>query len=91
MSDIYKSCPIIENERFWHSSYEKGWFVRWSVTNKAVSKVTGTIELFRREAEEAFNEAGVLRELFSLIIPLAYDLFECTQRRNMDSGDQTVI
>ena len=143
MSNIYESCPIIENERylmrfvseedtddlsevysdknalpffnsdncdgdnfyyadrgrmaeairFWHSSYEKGWFVRWSVTDKAVSKVIGTTELFHRKAEDAFNEAGVLRvdvrsdyersevlrELFALIIPPSYDLFECTQ------------
>ena len=79
MSNVYESCPVIENERYLM------WFVRWSVTEKAVSKKIGTIELFHRKAGDAFNEAGVLRidvrsdyersevllELFALIMPRA--------------------
>lgn len=78
---------------FWLRSYETKWFVRWSIIDKAISKVIGTIEMFHRKANDDFNDVGVMRldlrsdyersdvlqELFSLFIPSAYELFDCTE------------
>ncbi|MBO4456341.1 MAG: N-acetyltransferase [Butyrivibrio sp.] len=77
---------------FWISSYEKKWFVRWSIIDKKIGKAIGTIELFNRVADDDFNGVGVLRldvgscseksnvleEIVSLIIEPAYDLFDCS-------------
>lgn len=76
---------------FWLSSYEKRWFVRWTIVDKETSKAIGTIELFNRVADDDFNgvgvlrldvgslyeEAGVLEEILSIIINPAFELFEC--------------
>ncbi len=78
---------------FWLRSYETKWFVRWSIIDKTVSKAIGTIEMFHRKADDDFNDVGVLRldlrsdyeitdilkELFSIFIPSAYGLFDCTE------------
>lgn len=44
---------------FWDFSYGEKYFVRWTVL--ADGEVAGTIEMFRREAEDADNGSGVLR------------------------------
>ena len=76
---------------FWQYSYEYKWFVRWAIIDKSTSKAIGTIELFHRTADDAFGDSGVLRldvgsayetkealgDILSVIIPPAYDLFEC--------------
>ena len=76
---------------FWLSSYENGWFVRFSIIDKTISQAIGTIEMFKRKAEDGFNDAGVLRldvrsdyerteileELLELFVPQAYALFGC--------------
>lgn len=76
---------------FWISSYETGWFVRFTIVDKEASQAIGTIELFHRVADDDFNgvgvlrldvgsryeEAGVLEDILSLIIKPAYELFEC--------------
>ncbi len=68
---------------FWRSSYEKGWFVRFSVVDKAKSEVIGTVELCLRSSDDEFNQMGILRvdvrsdyeeermlySIFSLICP----------------------
>ncbi|MBQ6654318.1 MAG: GNAT family N-acetyltransferase [Erysipelotrichaceae bacterium] len=78
---------------FWLSSYENGWFVRWSVIDKTISQAIGTIEVFRRQADDDFNDVGVLRldvrsdyeraeileELLRLFVPQAYELFGCRE------------
>ena len=78
---------------FWIRSYETKWFVRWAIIDKTIAKVIGTIEMFHRTADDDFDGVGVLRldvrsdyekaeilhELFSLFIPAAYDLFDCTE------------
>lgn len=78
---------------FWLRSYETKWFVRWSIVDKTISKAIGTIEMFHRKADDDFNDVGVLRidlrsdyektnilqELFSLFIPTAYELFDCSE------------
>lgn len=46
---------------FWKMSYENGWFVRFSIVDKAVASVIGTIELCLRVSEDEFNNMGILR------------------------------
>lgn len=87
--------PTIERMKeavnFWLYAYENGGFVRWSIIDKKINQVIGTIELFHREAEDYFNDCGLLRldlredyenkesikEILSTIIESAYDLFNC--------------
>ena len=78
---------------FWIQSYETKWFVRWTIYDKSISKAIGTIEMFHRPSEDHFNHMGVIRldlrsdyerasiiqEILTLIIPPAYELFECTE------------
>lgn len=78
--------------RFWLESYANGYFVRFTVIDKAVNAAVGTVELFRREAEDYFNDCGLLRldlsydyenssdisEILSLISGRAYSLFGCS-------------
>lgn len=79
--------------RFWISSYETKWFVRFTVTDKTSSKAIGTVELFHRESDDAFHGSGVLRldvkseyetesvlfGIISLIVPPAFELFDCNE------------
>ena len=76
---------------FWIFSYNERYFVRWTIIDKTLKRTIGTIELFHREADDDFNhagvlrldlgsefeEAGVIRELLQIIIPPAFDLFDC--------------
>ena len=78
---------------FWLDSYEKKWFVRWSIIDKSSNKAIGSVELFHRIADDDFNDAGVLRidlrsdyenadvihNILDIIIPPAYELFECDE------------
>lgn len=40
---------------FWFKSYKTKWFVRWSIVDKKLLKVIGTIEIFNRTSEDKFN------------------------------------
>lgn len=40
---------------FWHMAYENGWFVRFSIVDKTVSNVVGTVELCVRVSEDNFD------------------------------------
>lgn len=78
---------------FWLYSYKEKWFVRWAIIEKSTGKAIGTIELFKRLSEDAFNESGILRldvassyekaevlkEIMSLIIPHSFGMFDCNQ------------
>lgn len=141
MQDVYKECPVLENDRFilrlieardaddllkvysdkrtlpffnsdnchgdnfymtkkedvqnairyWLEEYAQQGFVRFTVFDKAENGAVGTIELFRRSAEDYFNNCGLLRldlrfdhenpddiaDVLSLIIEPAYELFHC--------------
>lgn len=80
-----------EQIEFWHQEYKKKYYVRWVIFDKNVSCAIGTIELFNRKAHDYFNNCGLLRidlrsdyekqayifEILSLIIPSAFELFEC--------------
>ena len=74
---------------FWLDSYAHGYFVRWTILHG--QEPIGTVELFHREAADAFNHHGLLRldlrsdwetvlalvELLALLHRHAYDLFGC--------------
>ena len=76
---------------FWIFSYDKRYFVRWSIIDKEKSEVIGTIELFHRDADEHFYECGLLRldlrsdyenakeieNIVLLIKSATYDMFYC--------------
>ena len=78
---------------FWLYSYKEKYFVRWAVVDKARGKAAGSIELFKRLSEDAFNESAVLRldvgssyekadvlkDIMQLIIPPAFEMFNCKQ------------
>ncbi|MCI9288051.1 MAG: GNAT family N-acetyltransferase [Oscillospiraceae bacterium] len=77
--------------RFWRQAYQDGWFVRWSVVDRAASKVIGTTEVCRRVSDDVFNGAGILRldvkssreteddlaEIAALIIPTVFEALNC--------------
>lgn len=46
---------------FWQYAYDNGWFVRWCIVDKAAGQVIGTVELFTRSSEDAYDGAAVLR------------------------------
>ena len=76
---------------FWQQSYAEGWFVRWVIIDNNIGHAIGTIELFNRQANDYFNNCGLLRldlrsdyehtdsifEILSLITPPAFELFSC--------------
>lgn len=75
----------------WRGAYEQRAFVRWSIIERKVGEVIGTIELFHRDAEDAFSNTGLLRldlrsdqeteekmvSILGLILEPAYVLFNC--------------
>lgn len=78
---------------FWKQSYQNGWFVRWAAVDKKTQKAIGTIELFRREADDYFTDCGLLRldvrsdyetaetisRIVQLILRPAFELFSCSK------------
>lgn len=74
---------------FWRFSYEKGYFVRWSIVDKRIGKAIGTVELFTRASDDWFNGGGVLRldlrsdyetrdcieNLLALLLPIVPEYF----------------
>ena len=74
---------------FWDFSYRNRYFVRWCIADRRTDEAVGTIELFRREAEDAFTDTALLRldlrsdheredtlrEILILIVETAYELF----------------
>ena len=77
--------------KFWQLSYEQGYFVRWAVVDKCSGEAVGTIELFNRQAEDHFNNCGLLRldlrsdheteediqNILDLLIPNVKAMFGC--------------
>ena len=76
---------------FWQQAYTEGWFVRWVIIDKNIGHAVGTIELFNRQADDYFNNCGLLRldlrsdyeraesifEILSLNEPPTLELFGC--------------
>lgn len=77
--------------RAWRAAYEQRSFVRWSIIDQETCEAVGTVELFHRDARDAFDNTGLLRidlhsdyerfeplrSILSLITEHAYHLFEC--------------
>lgn len=75
----------------WQEEYQRKGFVRWSIIDKNIRHAIGTIELFNRQADDYFNDCGLLRldlrsdyeskeiifEILSLITQQAFELFDC--------------
>ena len=82
---------MAEAMRFWHMSYDNGWFARLSIVDKAIPAVIGTVELCFRTSDDEFNGMGVLRvdvrsdyeredalyEIFALVTPRINALLGC--------------
>lgn len=79
--------------RFWLLEYhENQGFVRFTIMDRKEEKAIGTIEMFRRESEDYYNDCGLLRvdvgsgyekaemlyEILSLITEPFYDWFGCS-------------
>lgn len=76
---------------FWNMAYENGWFVRFSIVDKAVEGIIGMVELCLRVSEDAFHHMGILRvdvrsdyekedtlyDIFSLITPEIESILGC--------------
>lgn len=87
-----KKEDVWNTVKYWLVEYHeyKG-FVRFSIVDKNQGKVIGTIEMFRREADDSFNNCGLLRldlrsdcekseliyDILSLITEPFYDCFDC--------------
>ena len=46
---------------FWEFSYKNRYFVRWSIRRHGEDPAIGTVEMFRRTADDDYNGVGVLR------------------------------
>lgn len=77
---------------YWLKEYAGRGFVRFTVVDRKADAAVGTIELFRRRAEDYFNDCGLLRldlrydyenpqdiaEILAVIVEPAYSLFGCS-------------
>ena len=79
---------MLQGIRMWLWSYHHGWFVRWSIVDKAARCTVGTIELFRRDEEGGvlrldlrsdYENAADILEILSMILPPSFDWFGCGQ------------
>lgn len=84
---------MLEGIRMWLWSYEHGWFVRWSILDRAAGRAVGTVELFRQDETADHPDRGVLRldlgsdyereevisQLLSMLLPAAFDWFGVQQ------------
>lgn len=78
---------------FWQRSYRDGQFVRWTIVDKTAGTAVGTVEGFRREAQDFFTDCALLRidlrsdyetsptiaQILSLIAVPSFDLFGCAK------------
>lgn len=76
---------------FWQREYALGYYVRWSILDRASDCAVGTIELFNRKAQDFYNNVGLLRldlrsdfetedaitAILSLLLPQTWELFAC--------------
>lgn len=78
--------------QFWLDSYDNQYFVRWAIV-KGFEEVVGTVEMFKRDANDDFKDFGVLRidlqaadeseavlnEVLELVNEHFFDLFGVTK------------
>lgn len=93
--DFHYTTPDRMNEAigYWLWEYSRRGFVRWSVIDRNEALAVGTVELFRRSADDYFDGVGLLRldlrsdrekredivDILNLIVPPAYELFDCNR------------
>jgi ribosomal-protein-alanine N-acetyltransferase len=91
----YKTLERMEEAiAFWNFSYLNLYFVRWTVILNETQETVGTIEMFHRTAEDAFNHFGVLRiDLKSEceISPVIDAILDITQNNFFDAFDVNAI
>ena len=82
---------MAEAMQFWKMAYKNGWFVRFSIVDKSVSCVIGTVEICLRVSDDSFDQMGILRvdvrsdferedvlfEIFSLVTPKLPEMLNC--------------
>lgn len=87
--------------KWWLEEYAKRDFVRFSIVDKSVDQVIGTIELFHREANDYFTNCGLLRldirsnyeksttikSILSLIVFEAFGWFQCDKIATKATAD----
>lgn len=80
---------MLQAINFWIEAYSKGWFVRWSIYDKNINKVVGTIEEFHRDSDDFYTDCGLLRldlrsdfeikekieDILSLIVRPSFEIF----------------
>lgn len=84
---------VKESIKYWLLEYyENRGFVRFSIVDKQKHQVIGSVEMFRRESKDSYNQCGLLRvdvrsdyekteslyEIFSIIVEPFYGLFKCS-------------
>lgn len=89
---VYKTIERMEQAvNFWIFSYNNGYFVRWAIVDKLTGKAVGTIEAFKREADDHFDRCALVRldlhskyereeiikEILTPLVSVACDLFGC--------------
>lgn len=76
---------------FWLMEYGQRYYVRWSIVDIVSDCAVGTIELFRRTAEDFFTDMGLLRldlrsdyenredirDVLTLLLPRVEEMFGC--------------
>lgn len=91
VNDFYVTSPeeMQEMIRFWIAEHGLRYYVRWSIVDKRSWRVVGTTELYHREAEDFFDDCGILRldlrrdyeradeiaEILSLVLQRGWELF----------------
>lgn len=91
--DFYYTTPERMKQAidFWLYSYKEKFFVRFSIIDKKTSAVIGSLEIFKRIADDYFTNYGLLRldlasdyekreivdELLTLVTESIFEWFDC--------------
>lgn len=84
---------MLEAIKYWFFEYERKGFVRWVIIDKLNNQAIGTIELFRRKANDFFTKCGLLRldlrsdyeidcKIINILSPIllpTFKLFHCNK------------
>jgi len=77
--------------QWWNEVYDQQGFVRWTILNEADEPV-GTVELFHRDAADAYTDCGLLRldlcreceklavisDILTALVPQTFSMFDCS-------------
>lgn len=76
---------MLEAIRFWRWSYDNGWFVRWSIVEKAADSTVGTVELcgtdrgiLRLDLRSDYENEAEIFEVLSLVAEPAFLWLGCS-------------